>query len=241
MRARYTDHVTPLHRPALLASVLVALLGCSKQNKNSDEQEPAGQTSAALEAQATASADGAPPSQAKGRPACEIKVTGHQQLTWSTYWTPPKKGEPHPTHARSTYWASEKELELAEQRNVDYPLEFTCAGPPSHGLGGAFSALSRTSKPADVPFGKKNYPLVSKAAAAGLEPGQFAVGILLVGEELYDSLGGWLEVSRFDERGVAGTFDLDAKSVAGRGERIRISGKFDIPCGDVAQSKCRGN
>ena len=238
MTRRYTGPVPPSLRSTLLVSV--ALLGCSKAS-NKDEQVPAGQASAALEARAGARADGAPPSEPKGRPACEIKVTGHQQVAWSTYWTPPKKGEPHPTHARSTYWASEAELELAEQRHVDYPLELTCAGPPSHGLGGAFSALSRTSRPTDVPFGKKNYPLASKADAAKLEPGQFAVGVLLVGEELYDSAGGWLEVSRFDERGVAGAFDLEATLVSGRGERIRVTGKFDIPCGDVAQSKCQGS
>ena len=175
------------------------------------------------------------------RPGCQLDVRGHQRVSWRTYWSPPKLGEPHPTHARSTYWASEEERQLAAKRNIDVPLEFTCAGTPDNGLGGAFSAVSRTSATQDVRFGAGAYALVNGADMHRIEPGEFAVGVLLIGEQLYEPLGGTLDILGFDRRGVRGSFTLEGKleSSTGKGERVHVRGAFDIPCGDVAQSACQ--
>lgn len=217
--------------------MLVAAVGCSKTpppQKNADRPAASGLPLPGAAPSEPPIVHARPP----GKRACTLTVTGHQHVAWSTFWTPPKRGEPHPTHARSSYWANEAERELTKNRHVDFPLELTCAGLPDSGLGGAVSLVARTSSSKEVPLASKSYD-IAPATQNPPGAGAFEVGVLLVGESLYRSLGGTLNVQRFDARGVAGDFALDATLVDGKGERIHLKGSFDIPCGDVAQSLCQ--
>lgn len=225
----------------------VCLLGSLTLVACREEREPPGTStitvpaSASMQATAAVSVASNPPPTppSRERPGCSIETTGHQQTAWSTRWTPPRRGEPHPTHARSTYWASEQEVAVARSRNIDVPLEITCAGTPNRGLGGAVSAISRSSKPEHVPLSPASYPLVAGGKNSQAKPGEFAVGVLLVGHDVYRPTSGTLKLTRFDETGVSGSFDLNGELPSDRRSQIRVHGKFEIPCGDVAQSKCR--
>jgi hypothetical protein len=99
------------------------------------------------------------------------------------------------------------------------------------------SVASRKSTEEDIPLGSGHYELVA-GLGTDAGPGEFAVGILLIGEHVYEPTRGKLELSRFDRSGVSGSFELGAKLSSDAKEVVKMRGRFDIPCGDVAQSKC---
>jgi hypothetical protein len=81
--------------------------------------------------------------------------------------------------------------------------------------------------------------LVRGDAESEIRPGQFGIGVLLVGEHIYHPTSGKLTLKHFDLGGVSGSFELNAELSTERRSQIKVRGSFEIPCGDVAQSKCR--
>jgi hypothetical protein len=85
----------------------------------------------------------------------------------------------------------------------------------------------------DVPFAPHRYVVVKKP-----EAGQFLVDLTLQGT-IYRLTGeGALDVTRFDAKGLAGTFELKAQKWKGT-EVVTVKGKFDYSC--LLPTKfCRG-
>jgi hypothetical protein len=86
------------------------------------------------------------------------------------------------------------------------------------------------SKYADVPHGPKKYDLVAET------PGAFQV-IFLLDQESYSVKSGSLDVTRFDDTGIAGAFALAATKLGGT-EQVKVTGTFDFPC-PAGYSKCK--
>jgi hypothetical protein len=76
----------------------------------------------------------------------------------------------------------------------------------------------------DNPFGPKKYKVQKKA-----RPGEIHT-LITVKQAAYLNGEGELDLTRFDETGVAGTFQLTAHRLGKPDEKVTLKGKFSYPC-----------
>lgn len=205
-------------RPALFFTVTCLALIC------------AGQASAA---------DKAPTLSGKG---CQVEVTGNETASWKGVWQAPVLGSPTNVGTASDHWLtdddSRKQLTLAvgaqkvekymksDPRGILLIINCVAEG------GGVILLPAAKSKYKDVPFAPKSYKLADSNLAV---PGQFTLATVKVGKNYYGVKQGSLDIKKFDQTGIAGTFSLKAEKM---GKVIDVSGAFDFPCTGNG-SKCK--
>lgn len=100
---------------------------------------------------------------------------------------------------------------------------------------------SGTSKYADVPFEPGSYKIAGGGILGGSDvPAEFGV-LLSVGTGSFSvtDAGGTLDITKFDNSGIAGTFSFPAEEIFaedGTAQKITVEGSFDYEC--VGQSVC---
>ncbi len=229
---------------ALAIAVLVAACGTKSSS-------PTG-ASATSTAPATASAVAADGPEDR----CEVHVTGDE--TFSFVGTRPRgQRGGGKIVAETDYWMTDDELRqalsvvasLGKKSSADTDAEVTAgmAKDPRFMLlivncgvdGQGFFNLSPTngSRYEDVPFEPATYRLASNHTA---KPGDFRAMLSIepggkrAGFSVID--GGTVELTRFDDTGIAGTFAFDAVSYSGD-KKVKVTGRFDYGCG--AGSRCK--
>jgi len=146
-----------------------------------------------------------------------------------------------PSAVATDYWMSDSDLRAAigalekDPAKVDEALGsdprlitllMNCSGEHA-----TISFMPRTgSKYADVPHGPRKYQLAAE------RPGSFQV-IFLLDKASYSVKGGTLDVTRFDDAGIAGSFAFEATR-AGGDEHVKVTGQFDFPC-PPGYGKCK--
>ncbi len=143
------------------------------------------------------------------------------------------------TNLDSSLSDAEKEQKLDEAMQADpriFLLLLNCQGE-----GASISLFpSGQSKYADVPFGPGSYVIAAGGLLGGAEePGEFGV-LLSVGDGSYSlPEDGAIEITKFDETGIAGNFSFDAEEAFAEGtpKEISVEGEFDFDCtgGSVCQ------
>jgi hypothetical protein len=121
------------------------------------------------------------------------------------------------------------------------PLDISCTAENQDGQTEIVVGLSAYgADDQQVPFGPGTYP-VTGWFGGERKPGAF-VANLVFGEELLDATGGTVSVERFDSDGVAGSFQIEAKGVAGNERVFKLDGTFDLPCrGGPLEGSCTAN
>lgn len=187
-----------------------------------------------------------------GQKACAVKITGEQNETATGYYKM-VKGQTPPTRTKSVYWANEKQgARIEEHKLPSWVFSARCVwNPGEDSRGGIFISSGRLTK-ADFPMAPGSYSTIGQLLEQDKQkPGQLLVGVDTSGYS-HDAVSGTVEITRFDDKGVAGSFKLSAKPTVGYGKnqgktepynsekRIQVEGTFDIPC-SVAfdQSECK--
>jgi hypothetical protein len=119
------------------------------------------------------------------------------------------------------FFARGKPIEEAMKQDPRiYTLIVNCAGQ-----GVSLNFLpGGDSKYADVPFGPKKYAI---GGMMGAKSGEMAVMLSIDNEMFRVEPGGFLDVTKFDKVGLAGTFEFKAKGDKGE---ITVKGKIDYKC-----------
>lgn len=173
---------------------------------------------------------------------CEVSVDGEVKATGkskgggarefnSDYWYTPDELDKAVESMANVFGGDvkDKDKKIAEAKKKDPKIMtfiFNCI-PEGEALKFMFVP---NGKYKDVPFGPKKYTLANLLA----KPGQVAV-LIEVKNEDYALESGTLDVTAFDEKRFAGTFELKAKSKTGQ---ITAKGKFDHPC-DLPTKFCK--
>ncbi len=97
------------------------------------------------------------------------------------------------------------------------------------------------AKYADIPFKAGTYR-IAEGGLFGADADSKDFGVLMTtGDDAFYGVSepGELNITRFDAKGIAGTFSFTAKEVLADGEpkTVQVSGKFDYPCS--AGKKCK--
>jgi hypothetical protein len=85
----------------------------------------------------------------------------------------------------------------------------------------SLSFVSRQATETSVPFGPKTYRLTRRASEMTV--------LGTVGKASLTSLTGTVDVTAFDARHIAGTFELAGKALPGNGA-VNVTGRFDFAC-----------
>lgn len=179
--------------------------------------------------------------------SCEVRVTGGVQLTFS--------GKGGSQAAASDHWMSRDERRqmfeklyaraekdparrkagVEQQMGPDGlmsgPLTLHCISAEGP-MAASFSIFSGKNTVETIPFKPGTYTLVTLEE----KPGELGVSLRLKGINYKLSAPGVLEVTRFDGRGIAGTFKFTAQTNASDNRakavmrNIQVSGSFDLPC-----------
>jgi hypothetical protein len=163
---------------------------------------------------------------------CQLRMTAPDAHEWKTYWNP--EGQPMisegPSSARSSYWANaEERAALQDMRPL--PLMINCRSGETAGLPAISVNLSAYNLPeSEVPLAPGTYPLVATVPDMSAKPGGFTSGGLVYGDKRFDLTSGTLTITRFDMKGVAGSFKLQGKEMFTGGSLLAMEGTFDIPC-----------
>lgn len=154
---------------------------------------------------------------AAGDPAagnCSVTIAGDETLTI--------QGNGGEAAVASVHWFGEDEPEIAA-------LLLNCLDRTDPGRSVVLTPSQDTTAE-DVPMGPGSYPIPE--SDAGLNPGEFRATVNTGSARYNVSSAGTLEITSFDERGVAGTFSFVAREAQAEGEpgRISVTGRFDFAC-----------
>ena len=157
--------------------------------------------------------------------------------------------------ASSDYWASESDLRrvvgarlavFATDEEARRKLAQTMASDPRQQIlrlscltdqGGVTLLTSHRSRYRDVPFGPGRYR-ISTADMAAAAPGEFVAQTVRTDRlDYYKAQGGELELTLFDQEGVAGSFTLTAAAAPGE-PVLTVKGRFAFPCDPLDASGC---
>ena len=176
--------------------------------------------------------------------ACKLKMTAPDAREWQTHWN--RRGSvtmgEGPSTVHSTYWAGEDERQALLDSKAP-PLEVSCSVLDANNeIEIALSIHGRGKlAEADVPFGPGTYPIVPRSNDENAPKG-FWVSPLLYGKSMFEASGGTLTVTRFDDKGMAGSFHFEGKEQIVGNRAMVIDGTFDMPCrGGITERKCSAN
>lgn len=165
--------------------------------------------------------------------ACDVTIEG--AVTMKDH------GPGGPSAIATDYWMSDADLRAAitalekDPSKVEEALKsdprlmtllMNCNGEHANI---SFMPKSGT-KYADMPQAPRKYELAVD------KPGSFQV-LFLLDKDSYRVKSGSLEVTRFDDTGLAGTFAFVANKLEGNGE-VKVTGTIDFPC-PPGYSKCK--
>jgi hypothetical protein len=195
--------------------------------------EPTAPVAAAAE-EPVAAEESTPAAPAERIEACTLTMTSPESAELTTYWSPAGGGG---SEAHSSHWANELEKDSLAKNNQLVPVQILCSGGESPSV--TVSLAAEGSTETDVPMSGGTYPIWGKQQAAALKGGQILMSSLSVDGRAFDSRSGTLTISRFDPRGVAGSFVIDGAEMTDEAAPIHIEGTFDIPCRAVQlESAC---
>jgi hypothetical protein len=242
--------ISPLTRISL-ATALIAAGGKSSAQPGAGRATStgtAGGATATAAAAATAPIDGP-------QDRCEVHVTGDD--TFSFVGTRPRATHNGKIAAESDYWMSDDQLRQAlsmlgsignkkSQGEIDARVAAAMAKDPRFMLlvvncgvdGQGFFNLSpiNTSRYADVPYQPGHYALLGNDG----KPGDFRAMLSIEPngkrEGFHVTEPGTVELTRFDDTGLAGTFAFKAATYDGK-KSVAVTGSFDYGCEDGAH--CR--
>jgi hypothetical protein len=206
---------------------------------------------------APASSPGAPPPASGPQDRCEVRVTG--DVTFSFAGSHPR-GErglaAGKIGATTDYWMSDGEIRMGlaalagfskkSQHDIADEVDAEMKRDPRFMLllvncsveGQGFFNVSPAngSRYEDVPFKPGRYALVTNQ---DVKPGEFRVMLSIQPGGKHEGFSvsepGTIELTRFDETGIAGTFSFNAKSYAGKA--VAVTGSFDYGC--LGGAHCR--
>jgi hypothetical protein len=188
------------------------------------------------------------------RDRCEVHVSGDE--TFSFVGSQPRGERGGKLAATADYWMSDDELRIAlstlagfskkSKEQIDELVAAEMTRDPRFMLllvncgvdGQGFFNVSPVngSRYGDVPFKPGAYTLAPNRDA---RPGQFRAMLSIEPggkrESFSVSEPGTIELTRFDETGIAATFSFKAKSYAGRA--VTVTGSFDYGC--LGGARCR--
>jgi hypothetical protein len=218
---------------AIATLALAALIaGCG--SKDADPQ------TADTSSEPAAAEDSGPDPKADFLDACKLKMTVPEAREWQTSWDPRGKylvGE-GPSTVHSTHWAKGEERQALLDSKTP-PLEVACSFENANGDKEILLSIEGRGglTEADVPFGPGTYPIVPRSNDSNAPKGFWAFPIF--GPALFEGTSGTLTISRFDDKGVAGSFHVEGKEQFGGTRQIVIDGTFDMPCrGGMAEGGC---
>ena len=187
---------------------------------------------------------------------CEVHVTGDETFSFTGTRPRGQRGGGK-IIAETDYWMTDDELRQAlsviaslgkkSAADTDAAVAAGMAKDPRFMLlivncgvdGQGFFNLSPTngSRYEDVPYKPATYRLASGHTA---KPGDFRAMISIEPGGKHEGFsvvdGGTVELTRFDDTGIAGTFAFDATSYSGD-KKVKVTGRFDYGCG--AGSHCK--
>lgn len=224
-------------RKILIGIAVAAAVAACKDDKGGGapaaSQPSTGDTAGASPSEAASSSEPAGAVAPSASGGCDISVEG--SITMKDH------APANAASAGTDYWMSEDNLRSAlgalekdeakiEKQMKDDPrfvtLILNCTGTHAHV---SFSP-SNGSKYADIPFGPKKYKL------QGEGPGSFHILGGIDGKS-FRTEKGTLDVTRFDDTGIAATFEFDAGFI-GSDDRVKVSGTIDFPC-PQGYGKCK--
>lgn len=248
--------------PLLGAFLLLGLASCGGSGDSSDDAaaDNGGATAAAANAPGSggASSPGSPATrvaQASGAGSCEVKLSGDMTLEATAgggatafgsdyYYDEDEMRQNMEQIARfANSGASDDEIrrQVEEDMKNDprlFILIVNCVAEPDLSLsfmpGGA-------AKYADVPFKAGTYR-IAEGGPFGADGDSKDFGVMMTtGDDGFYGVSepGELKITRFDEKGIAGTFSFTVEEMLADGapKTIQVSGKFDFPC--TAGNKCK--
>ena len=215
---------------AMAFGALIAACG----SKDASEPQP-GDSPATAEAAAPATA------QTSYKDACKLRMTAPDAREWQTHWN--RRGSvtmgEGPSTVHSTYWAGDDERQALIDAKAP-PLEVSCSVLDANNeieIAMSIHGRGRLSE-ADVPFGPGTYQIVPRSNDENAAKG-FWVWPLLYGGSMFEATSGTLTVARFDDKGVAGSFQFEGKEQIVGNRALSIEGTFDMPCrGGITERKC---
>ena len=227
--------------PALCVLALLAACG-SRNDGAGDQAEADADTHADAEAP-TAEVAASDPKK-DWIEACTIRMTAPEAREWTTYWDPRGKRSlgQGPSWAQSTYWANEEERKSLADTKAP-PLEIQCSAETEDGeMDVAAQLATYTLGEPEVPFGPGTYPIVPRSQEQGAPKGFWAWPLMYGNTGMFEATGGSLTITRFDDKGIAGSFVIDGKEQVTGNRSLHLEAKFDMPCrGSILESKCAAN
>ncbi len=217
----------------VLALVVTVATGCDKDKKE-DGSKTKPTAGAGTAGRPTAGDDPAPDPVTGGEPDlgfCEVKLEGDVQKTikqpagsgavGTDYWTKPESLEMTVKMLAGEDPEKQKAAVAADPKF--FTLLLNCTGEGDLNLN--LMPASGT-KYADIPFGPKKYPIKNDPKA-----GEFSI-LMVFGEGVFELANdGVLEVTKFDNTGIQGTFAFDAVTAMGATQqRLKVTGSFDYKC-----------
>jgi len=228
--------VLPPSRVIVPAAIVLILVGCGSggepgPSSDTESAPPAAESESATSSPPQASADpGGEPSSGEGN--CSVDVTGDLATSW--------EGSGGSAAVGTDYWYTRDELEeaaeflggMTEGEPVFFVLVINCSASDTSQNVSLLPASGTGFD--DIPYAPASYAI---AVPGESEAGQFT-SIFLVDEGALFAVSspGELDITTFDETGIAGTFRFPATEVAGARE-IEVSGSFDFAC--TGRSVCR--
>jgi hypothetical protein len=181
---------------------------------------------------------------------CDVRVSGDETLAYH--------GSGGPSAAGTDYWYTDDEMReilrqlasfggdlTAEQLDAQVAEDMmkdpryilfvlSCVSPD--GTGSISLLPSSASKYSDVPFAAKEYVIkAGEGSFGGTEtPGEFSI-LMTLGDSSYKvGTDGTLDITKFDNSGIAGTFSFGADEVfpadGTTAKVITVEGSFDFRC-----------
>lgn len=211
----------------VVAALVLGACGGSDEEPDTDadrvttEAPPAPDgTSVDESAEEPSEGEGPEPLPVIGEGSCRVVVTGDKQVEWTGGGT---AGD-----IAASYWFTDEDREFFGD---EFILLMNCDG-----AGGSLSLLTGpNANESNVPLGPGAYTLTSSGASVGDD--LFGALVVLTDSETNWSVmepGGTLEITRFDQSGIAGTFEFpmeDSLASISEGESegtIVVSGEFDF-------------
>lgn len=177
----------------------------------------------------------------KGGGKCEVNVTGDVTVSW--------KGDGGAEALGSDYWLSEddmrqafefivsgtkeeKEKQVEEAMKGDprfFILLVNCISDEDSDILLSLSP-SNAAKYADVPFGPAQYTM---GPGGSEDPKVFSALLSTGGDEIWKiSEAGTLKITKWDKKGIAGTFNFKAEETFAEGtpKKVSVEGSFDFDC-----------
>lgn len=245
--------------PLLSGLLLLGLVSCGGSGDDDSSAAGDGGASTATAGTPGSGGGGSPGSSGSARQSgpgsCEVAFSGDLQLEAKTGGGPSSFGSDY-------YYDDDEMRENLEQiakiansdasedeikRQVDedmksdprlFLLIINCVQDPDFSI----SLLpGGEAKYADVPFKAGNYR-IAEGGLFGADGDSKDFGVLMTtGDDAFYGVSeaGELNITRFDEKGIAGTFSFTAEQMLADGEpkTVKVSGKFDYPCS--AGKKCK--